>query len=120
MTKIIDPMTKKESLLAGDYNPNEKDNVHSCGDARPSASVTITDSGAGEDGSQSWKVTGTATFGTFELSSYTLIVDGQTVKSGGLNPSSDTVEYTTTTKPTSVSFKIEDKAGYVYTATGAN
>ena len=120
VTKIIDPMTKKESLLAGDYNPNEKDNVHSCGDARPSASVTITDSGAGEDGSQSWKVTGTATFGTFELSSYTLIVDGQTVKSGGLNPSSDTVEYTTTTKPTSVSFKIEDKAGYVYTATGAN
>lgn len=119
VTKIIDPMTKKETQTAGDYNPEEKDNVHSCDDKRPAASVIVTSSGGGgEEDAEKWTITGTASFGTYELSSYTLVVDGQTVKTGALAASGGSVDYQTDTKPTSVAFKVEDKAGYVTTATG--
>ena len=117
VTKVIDPMTKKEAFNSGEYNPNAKDDVHSCNDKRPSASISVSNSGEGED--ESWTVTATANFGTFELESYTLVVNGQTVKSGGLGASSGTTEYITSTKPTSISFKVVDKAGYTTTATGA-
>ena len=117
VTKVIDPMTKKETFNASEYNPNAKDDVHSCNDKRPSASISVSNSGEGED--ESWTVTATANFGTFELESYTLVVNGQTVKSGGLGASSGTTEYITSTKPTSISFKVVDKAGYTTTATGA-
>lgn len=118
VTKVIDPMTKKETYNSGEYNPNAKDDVHSCDDKRPSASVSVSSTGdEGED--ESWTISATAEFGTFELDSYTLVVNGQTVKSGGLGASSGTAEYITSTKPTSISFKVVDKAGYTTTATGA-
>ena len=120
VTKIIDPMTKKETYTAGDYNPNKKDDVHSCDDKRPSASVTVSSTGSEEDGSASWTISAEAQFGTFELAKYTLVVNGQTVKSGPCAARSCSPEVPpTTTKPTSISFKVEDKAGYTTTATGA-
>ena len=120
VTKIIDPMTKKESFTAGEYNPNANDDVHSCDDKRPTASISVTSSGSEEeDESASWTISATAKFGTFELESYTLVVNGQTVKSGGIGASGGTAEYITTTKPTSISFKVTDRAGYTTTATGA-
>ena len=119
VTKIIDPMTKKETFTAGEYNPNAKDDVHSCDDKRPTATVTVTATEEEDGEATSWTVKGEASFGTFELKSYTLVVNGQTVKSGGLGASGGTAEFITSTKPTSVSFNVEDKAGYTTTATGA-
>jgi len=118
VTKIIDPMTKKESYSSGEYNPNAKDDIHSCDDERPIASVYVS-SVSGDDEGENWTVKAEASSRTFGLNSYTLIVNGQTVKSGGLSASGEIVEYSTSTKPTSVSFKVEDEAGYVTTATGA-
>ena len=119
VTKIIDPMTKKETYTAGEYNPNKNDDVHSCDDRRPTATITVSSTGNEEDGTASWTVHANAGYGTFELASYTLVVNGQTVKSGGLNASGGSTEYITTTKPTSITFKVEDKAGYTTTATGS-
>ena len=112
-------MTKKETYTAGEYNPNKNDDVHSCDDRRPTATVTVSSTGNEEDGTASWTVHANAGYGTFELANYTLVVNGQTVKSGGLSASGGSTEYITTTKPTSITFKVEDKAGYTTTATGS-
>ena len=59
----------------------------------------------------------TGKFGTFKLSSYELRVNGVLVKSGSLDKKTETIVYPTSTKPTSVSFRVVDSAGYTTTAT---
>ena len=120
VSKMIDPMTNKEIVYASDYNTEEEDNVHSCSDTRPSASISVT-GGPSEDEDDettgSWTITATAHKGSpFNLSSYELRVNGVLIKSGSLGASGDTIVYDTNTKPTSISFKVTDAGGYTATA----
>jgi len=125
VTKMIDPMTQKEVFYSSDYDTEHEDDVHVCGDAKPTVSISIkenTTTSPGEGGEapitkKSWTITATAAFGRYELSSYTLSVNGQEVESGPLAANGGTIEYTTTTKPTNVSFTAKDSAGYSATAT---
>lgn len=110
VTKVVDPMTNVTTYYAGGYDTENEDDVHSCSDTRPTASVSVTSSDA--NGATTYKVTGTAKAGSKTLSSYELSVNGTMVKSGNLNATGDTIEYETSTKPTSVTFKVVDSAGY--------
>lgn len=116
VSKMIDPMTNKEVVYASDYDTENEDDLHSCSDVRPKAYIdevkdnTVT----GEDG----EVTGDYTIkvhgsdGTYAISSYELRVNGVLVRSG----SGSSTVYTTSTKPTSISFKVTDIRGYTDTA----
>ena len=118
VSKMIDPMTNKEIFYASDYDAENEDNVHSCSDKRPTASIQITGGPTGEDDeSGSWEIKASASFGTYELSTYELRVNGVLVKSGSLDKKPETIVYPTSTKPTSVSFRVVDSAGYTTTAT---
>ncbi len=117
ISKIIDPMTQKEIVYSSDYDTENEDTVHSCSDVRPTASVKVSGdpnpSDDGDEASGTWTIEASASRGTFPLSKYELRVNGVLVKSESYT---NTVEYTTTTKPTSVSFKIIDEGGYTATA----
>ena len=111
-------MTNKEIFYASDYDAENEDNVHNCSDKRPTASIQITGGSSGEDEeSGSWEIKASAAFGTYELATYELRVNGVLVKSGSLDKKSETIVYPTTTKPTSVNFRVVDTAGYTTTAT---
>jgi len=116
ISKIWDPMLEKDVAYSSDYDVENEDDVHSCSDVRPTASIDAPtfDGEIDEDGNQSgtWTIKAHAKFGTFQLSSYELRVNGALVKSGSLSAKSDTITYTTTSKPTSISFKITDVGGY--------
>lgn len=119
VSKFVDPVTDTATYFAGGYDTENYDDVHQCTDKRPSGKVTVSPSGGPGEDSKTWTVTATAEFGTYELSTYELIVNGTTVKSGNLNASSDKIMYETESTPKSISFKIIDKAGYSYTAVGS-
>lgn len=115
ISKMIDPMTQKEIVYASDYDTENEDSVHSCSDVRPTATVEVSgrsNPSSDDDESGTWTVEASASRGTFTLSKYELRVNGVLVQS---NPYTGKVEYTTTTKPTSVSFKIIDEGGYTTT-----
>lgn len=81
VTKVTDPVTKRETVTAGDgYDATAEDDAHSCDDGKPS--VTALDISA--NGSI---LTIKAGFsgGTFPLSSYEILVDGNSVKTGSLS-----------------------------------
>lgn len=106
VSKIYDAMTKKDVYYASDYDTENEDDVHTCGDARPTASVHVEQSG------EDWTVTASGS-GPRGISTYELRVNGALVKSGTYD---GTVTYITTEKPTSVSFRVVDSLGYVGTA----
>lgn len=118
VSKIVDPVTNSTTYYAGGYDTEHEDDIHNCSDRRPSASITIVPQ-SGEDATKSWKITAVASFGTYELSAYDLVVNGVSVQSSGLSPNGETISYTVNEEPTSVSFKVTDVAGYSYTATAS-
>lgn len=74
VTTYKDPVTKKTVSIAPDgYNSQEKDDVHKCGDAKPSASISV--DGNGE------RLTVSYTAGRFKLSSIVVRINGQQVSS---------------------------------------
>lgn len=62
--KTTDPVTKKDaySNVPDGYNANESDDIHKCGDSKPTVSVS-TSGNAGTG----WTITATVTQGTFSL-----------------------------------------------------
>lgn len=110
VSKIIDPMTKKETLYAGGYDTENEDDVHTCGDAKPNASISVNDNGNG-----TWTITANISNGRYYLKSYTISVNGAAVKSGDISQSG-AVTYDSSEEPTSVSVRVTDTAGYSATA----
>jgi penicillin-binding protein 1A len=112
VSKVIDPMTQKEVLYAGGYDTENEDDVHGCGDAKPSASIKVTQNG------DKWTVTASISNGRYYLQNYTLTVNGQSVKSGEISTSGD-ITYESATEPTSASVRVSDTAGYSTTTNWA-
>ncbi len=110
VSKIIDPMTKKETFYAGGYDTENEDDVHSCSDAKPSASVSVKDNNNG-----TWTVTASITNGRYYLQNYTITVNGASVKSGEIS-TSGTITYDSSEEPKSASVRVSDSAGYSATA----
>ncbi len=110
VSKIIDPMTKKETYYAGGYDTENEDDVHSCSDAKPHASIDVKNNGNG-----TWTVTASISYGRYYLQSYTISVNGTAAKSGEIS-ASGTVTYDTSEEPTSASVRVTDTAGYSVTA----
>jgi penicillin-binding protein 1A len=111
ISKVIDPMTKKEIKYAGGYDIENEDDVHKCDDAKPSVSVSATE---GSDGK--WVITASFSNGRYALKSYTISVNGSAVKSGDIS-SSGTITYEASEKPDKVTANVTDSAGY--TASGS-
>lgn len=110
VTKTYDPMTKKDSLTAEGYDTEADDDVHSCSDVRPSASVSINTS--------SRKVVSSVSSGTHSGLSWTLEVNGEVVKSGSGTPSDYTIPDKTSGTITAT-LTVTDSAGYRASATAS-
>lgn len=110
VSKIIDPMTKKETFYAGGYDTENEDDVHSCSDAKPKVnSINVKQEGA------VWKITANISNGRYYLQSYTISVNGSAAKSGEISSSGE-VSYETSEEPTNVSVRVTDTAGYSATS----
>ena len=110
VSKMIDPMTGKEVFYAGGYDTENEDDVHQCGDAKPNASISVTEN---EDGT--WTVSANISNGRYYLQNYSLTVNGTNVKSGEIS-ASGTITYVSNTEPTSASVHVTDTGGYATTA----
>jgi Membrane carboxypeptidase (penicillin-binding protein) len=119
ITKIIDPMTNNTIYSGGDWKPEETDDVHKCTDVRPTASIgTPTVLDTDEEGNPtSWRITGSASYGTYELSSYSMSVGGTQICSGALSTTGGSFSCNTTIDPAKgISLRVVDKVGYAGTA----
>ena len=117
VTKIIDPLTKKESItVPSGYDANAEDDVHKCDDTKPQiGSISYTNSG------KKYTISVDVTAGTWGLSAIEITVDGKSIKSSEITSSGKqtaTVELDTTGTHT-VSVTVRDSAYYTATSTGS-
>lgn len=116
VTKVMDPITKKEVITAPDgYDAKADDDVHNCGDAKPRVGgITVSKN---SDGSHVIEVA--AINGKFNLATIDISVDGRSVKSGALSATGGTERATVRVGSGShtVTVTIRDEA--YYTATGS-
>lgn len=117
VTKIIDPLTKKESItVPSGYDANAEDDVHKCDDTKPQiGAISYTNSG------KKYTINVDVTAGTWGLSAIEITVDGKSIKSSEITSSGKqtaTVELDTTGAHT-VSITVRDSAYYTATSTGS-
>jgi len=117
VTKIIDPLTKKESItVPSGYDANAEDDVHKCDDTKPQiGAISYTNSG------KKYTINVDVTAGTWGLSAIEITVDGKSIKSSEITSSGKqtaTVELDTTGAHT-VSVTVRDSAYYTATSTGS-
>ena len=117
VTKIIDPLTKKESItVPSGYDANAEDNVHKCDDTKPQiGAISYTNSG------KKYTINVDVTAGTWGLSAIEITVDGKSIKSSEITSSGKqtaTVELDTTGAHT-VSVTVRDSVYYTATSTGS-
>ena len=117
VTKIIDPLTKKESItVPSGYDANAEDDVHKCDDTKPQiGAISYTNSG------KKYTINVDVTAGTWGLSAIEITVDGKSIKSSEITSSGKqtaTVELDTTGAHT-VSVTVRDSAYYTTTSTGS-
>ena len=117
VTKIIDPLTKKESItVPSGYDANAEDDVHKCDDTKPQiGAISYTNSG------KKYTISVDVTAGTWGLSAIEITVDGKSIKSSEITSSGKqtaTVELDTAGSHT-VSVTVRDSAYYTATSTGS-
>lgn len=114
VSKLIDPMTKKEIWLTDGYDRENDDDLHSCSDVKASVnSITVTDN---DDGT--WTIVASISSGTHPLNTYELTVDGAIASSGAIT--SNSISYDADSDFDSVTLVITDTAGYTTTSTARN
>ncbi|MDO4773772.1 MAG: transglycosylase domain-containing protein [Candidatus Saccharibacteria bacterium] len=115
VTKVTDPITKKEVITAPDgYDAKADDDVHNCDDTKPRiGGISVKRSG----GSHVIEVS--AISGKFSLATIDISVDGRSVKSGALSAAGGTerVSVNAGSGQHTVTVTIRDEA--YYTATGS-
>jgi penicillin-binding protein 1A len=112
VSRMIDPMTKKEILVAADgFDPNNDDDVHSCGDITQTLhGITISpNNNVGPWTIQAYVGSVNA---TFPLERYNIVIDGVLVESG-VPSKGQPISFTQTDNFRSVTINIIDTAGYV-------
>ena len=117
VTKIIDPLTKKESItVPSGYDANAEDDVHKCDDTKPQiGAISYTNSG------KKYTISVDVTAGTWGLSAIEITVDGKSIKSSEITSSGKqtaTVELDTAGAHT-VSVTVRDSAYYTATSSGS-
>jgi len=115
VSRIIDPMTKREVLVAPNgFDPKREDDIHDCGDIRQ----TLTGITIGGGASGPWTITATVggANATFALERYDIVVDGVLVDSG-IPSRNQTISFTQQDSFRSVTITIVDVAGYTTTST---
>lgn len=117
VTKIIDPLTKKESItVPSGYDANAEDDVHKCDDTKPQiGAISYTNSG------KKYTISVDVTAGTWGLSAIEITVDGKSIKSSEITSSGKqtaTVELDTAGSHT-VSVTVRDSAYYTATSSGS-
>ena len=117
VTKVIDPLTKKESIstLAG-YDANSEDDVHKCDDTKPQiGSMSVSRSG------NKYTISVDVSAGTWELAAIEITVDGKSIKSSEITSGGKqtaTVEFEEAGTHT-VSVTVRDSAYYTATSSGS-
>jgi len=124
VSKMIDPMTKNEVWLTGEYIQEESDDLHQCTDIRPKVlSVSTTPVGGTpvdpEDPSVpvSYRITAYLERGTFDLTDYDLEVDGEVISSGAISGATIVVDTQKDFQKAKVT--IRDSAGYTTTVSAS-
>ncbi len=111
ITKMTDPITKKEAITAPDgYNPNENDDVHSCDDQKPTVEISSSKSG------NNYTITARVTKGKFALETIDFLVNGTSVKSGAISADGGTQTATVTLTATgqqTFTVNVRDQGYYV-------
>ena len=111
VVRSIDPITKREILIAPDgYNANEEDDVHKCDDAKPDISLleytSLDDSGP-------YKINIAFSKGRFDLQEATVSVGGQQIWSGNASSGRISINHTFTGSRQKITVRVRDSGGYV-------
>lgn len=109
VTEITDPITKKKTISAPDgYNFEEKDDVHSCSDAKPVVSGVEYSQ---HSSTNSYRISGRIFRGKAAIKSVSVKVDGAVVAT----PSGEsfTVDYNFASSSQKVTVEVTDELGYV-------
>lgn len=111
ITKIKDPVTKKDVIIAPDgYRPNEEDDVHKCSDSKPSVSAEVSNNGK--------NIIVSYRAGRFSIENITVTVNGREVQTFRANGNGTrTIPYNGDDDNVSVRVTLRD-AGY-YTASAS-
>lgn len=114
VTKIIDPLTKKESIKAPDgYDANAEDDTHKCEDVKPQiGAVSVSNSG------KKYTISVDVSAGTWEVVAIEITVDGKSIKSSEINTGGKqtaTIEISSAGTHT-VSVTVRDRAYYTATS----
>ena len=110
VTKTIDPFTKKELVIAPDgYNPNENDDVHSCSDPKPTASI-------GSTSKKNKSVVISVSQGKFSLESMTVSCGRQTIATLAPKAGNNTIDLSEASAPCALSAVVTDTGGYSSTS----
>ena len=117
VTKIIDPLTKKESIsVPAGYDANSEDDVHKCDDTKPQiGSMSVSRSG------NKYTISVDVSAGTWELAAIEITVDGKSIKSSEITSGGKqtaTVEFEEAGTHT-VSVTVRDSAYYTATSSGS-
>jgi Membrane carboxypeptidase (penicillin-binding protein) len=114
--KIIDPITKKITYLAGGYDAQKSDHIHQCGDALPAVSISVFTNSNGDTVIQVLTTPGAS---SRPVKTYTISVDGNTVNSGSMGGSDVEIIHVFEPGAHSLSARVVDSAGYENTGTGS-
>ena len=108
VSKMIDPVTKQEIFFANGYDTTHEDDIHQCGDTKPTINgdLTIEEGALIIDFQQ----------GTHPLANYEVIINGSSAGSGNAVVGSNRINMDTSNiEAGSITIKLTDQVGYVTT-----